>query len=450
MSLVMKFGGSSVADAARLAQVGELVTAAMPRRPLVVLSATGKTTNALVAAAEAAEAGRTEEALGLSAQVRRAHEAIAHELLGGVSPELESAFDALFGDLDSLLRAVAILAELSPRSRDAILSTGERLSTRLLSDHLGVPLLDARQLVHTDSRHGAARPDTEAIARSVQRLAVPALEEAGAAVTQGFIGSDTHGTTTTLGRGGSDYSASLLGAALGAEEVQIWTDVEGLLTCDPRVVPAAHSVPEVSAAEAAELAAFGANVLHPATIAPAMEAGAMVTVRHTQRPEGDFTTIRPGEVGTQAATAIAARGPVTLLNITSPRMLEHAGFMQRLFDVLGRHGVVVGLISTAEVSVSVTVEGEIDLDAVVREIGGFATVEVARDRVIVAVVGDRLRATRGLAARVFASLAPVANIEMISQGSNEINLSVVIRADERDDALRALHAGLFEGDQPAV
>lgn len=211
MSLVMKFGGSSVADAARLAQVGELVTAAMPRRPLVVLSATGKTTNALVAAAEAAEAGRTEEALGLSAQVRRAHEAIAHELLGGVSPELESAFDALFGDLDSLLRAVAILAELSPRSRDAILSTGERLSTRLLSDHLGVPLLDARQLVHTDSRHGAARPDTEAIARSVQRRAVPALEEAGAAVTQGFIGSDAHGTTTTLGRGGSDYSASLLG-----------------------------------------------------------------------------------------------------------------------------------------------------------------------------------------------------------------------------------------------
>lgn len=176
----------------------------------------------------------------------------------------------------------------------------------------------------------------------------------------------------------------------------------------------------------------------------------MVTVRHTQRPEGDFTTIRPGEVGTQSATAIAARGPVTLLNITSPRMLEHAGFMQRLFDVFGRHGVVVGLISTAEVSVSVTVEGEVDLDAVVREIGGFATVEVARDRVIVAVVGDRLRATRGLAAWVFASLAPVANIEMISQGSNEINLSVVIRADERDDALRALHAGLFEGDQPTV
>lgn len=444
MPLVMKFGGSSVADADRLRRVADLVRSSMGRTPLVVLSATGGTTNTLVAASHAAAAGRVEEALGLSADLRRRHEEIAVDLLGGVDAGLARTFDELFGDLDSLLRAVAILAELSPRSRDAILSTGERLSTRLLAAHTGFPLLDARDLVHTDSRHGAARPDTDAIAAAVAEIALPAIEASGAAITQGFIGSDPYGTTTTLGRGGSDFSASLLGAALHADEVQIWTDVEGVLTCDPRVVPSARSVHEVSAAEAAELAAFGANVLHPATIAPAMAGGATVTVRHTQRPEGEFTTIRPGAVSAQAATAIASRGPVTLLTVSSPRMLDHAGFMQRLFEVFGEHQVSIGLIATAEVSVSVTVEDEVDLEALLRDLGEFAEVEVARGRAIIAVVGDRLRATRGLAARVFSSLAPVANVELISQGANEINLSVVVRCDERDEALRALHAGLFE------
>lgn len=444
MPLVMKFGGSSVADADRLRRVADLVRSSMGQTPLVVLSATGGTTNTLVAASHAAAAGRVEEALGLSADLRRRHEEIAVDLLGGVDAGLARTFDELFGDLDSLLRAVAILAELSPRSRDAILSTGERLSTRLLAAHTGFPLLDARDLVHTDSRHGAARPDTDAIAAAVAEIALPAIEASGAAITQGFIGSDPHGTTTTLGRGGSDFSASLLGAALHADEVQIWTDVEGVLTCDPRVVPSARSVHEVSAAEAAELAAFGANVLHPATIAPAMAGGATVTVRHTQRPEGEFTTIRPGAVSAQAATAIASRGPVTLLTVSSPRMLDHAGFMQRLFEVFGEHQVSIGLIATAEVSVSVTVEDEVDLEALLRDLGEFAEVEVARGRAIIAVVGDRLRATRGLAARVFSSLAPVANVELISQGANEINLSVVVRCDERDEALRALHAGLFE------
>ncbi len=448
MPIVMKFGGSSVADADRLRCVAELVRAALPQRPLVVLSATGKTTNALVAAASAAAAGGSEEALEISRGLRERHEEIARDLLGGIDAELTATFDELFGDLDSLLRAVAILAELSPRSKDAILSTGERLSTRLLSAYMGLPLLDARSLVLTDSHHGAARPDTEAIASAVTRLAVPTLEEAGAAITQGFIGSDPSGTTTTLGRGGSDYSASLLGAALHVDEVQIWTDVEGVLTCDPRVVSQARSVHEVSAAEAAELAAFGANVLHPATIAPAMAAGAVVTVRHTQRPDGQFTTIRPGAVGQHAATAIAARGPVTLLTVNSPRMLDQAGFMQRLFEVFGEHQVNIGLIATAEVSVSVTVEGEVDLESLVADLGQFANVEVARDRTIIAVVGDRLKATRGLAARVFASLSPAVNIEMVSQGANEINLSVVVRTDERDAGLRALHAGLFEDQAP--
>ena len=444
MPIVMKFGGSSVADADRLRRAADLVRSSMGRTPLVVLSATGGTTNTLVSASHAAAAGRVEEALGLSTDLRRRHEEIAVDLLGGVDAGLARTFDELFGDLDSLLRAVTILAELSPRSRDAILSTGERLSTRLLAAHTGFPLLDARDLVHTDSHHGAARPDTNAIAAAVAEIALPAIEASGAAITQGFIGSDPHGTTPTLGRGGSDFSASLLGAALHADEVQIWTDVEGVLTCDPRVVPSARSVHEVSAAEAAELAAFGANVLHPATIAPAMAGGATVTVRHTQRPEGEFTTIRPGAVSAQAATAIASRGPVTLLTVSSPRMLDHAGFMQRLFEVFGEHQVSVGLIATAEVSVSVTVEDEVDLEALLRDLGEFAEVEVARGRAIIAVVGDRLRATRGLAARVFSSLAPVANVELISQGANEINLSVVVRCDERDEALRALHAGLFE------
>ena len=272
----------------------------------------------------------------------------------------------------------------------------------------------------------------------------PLLGAGRVVVTQGYIGATEEGLTTTLGRGGSDYSAALLGAALGASEVQIWTDVEGVLTCDPRIVPGALPIPELSFSEAAELAAFGAKVLHPATIQPAVEAKIPVTVRHTQKPDGRFTTIT-GEVHSgRSVTALASRGPITVLTVSSSRMLAQSGFLARLFEVFGRLGVSVDLVATAEVSVSLTIEADAPLKGLLKELSAFATVKVAEDRAIVAVVGERLKQTAGLGSRIFGALADI-NIEMISMGANEINLSLVVERRQEHETLRRLHAALIEG-----
>jgi len=450
MSRVMKFGGSSVADAACMRQVAALVKAALPHAPLVVLSAMGKTTNGLFAAATAAEAGRLEEALAGHAALQAAHRKAASDLFGRALPaDLDAAITALFGELEFLLRGVAMLRELSPRSMDAVASFGERLSTTIFAAHLraeGVDAtwVDARPIMRTDAQFGAAVPQVEFLRTEAQARLLPLLGPGRAGVTQGYIGATEEGLTTTLGRGGSDYSAALFGAAVGSEEVQIWTDVEGVLTCDPRIVPGALPIPELSFAEAGELAAFGAKVLHPATIQPAVEARIPVTVRHTLRPEGRFTTIT-GEVRTgRPVTALASRGPITVLTVTSTRMLAQSGFLARLFEVFARHQVSVDLIATAEVSVSLTVEAGAPLKKLLADLEAFAKVEVAEQRAIVAVVGERLKATPGLAGRAFAALGSI-NVEMISMGANEINLSLVLEKEHVPEALRRLHAALIEG-----
>jgi aspartate kinase len=449
MALVLKFGGSSVADAACMRQVAEIVQNALPRSPLVVLSAMGKTTNGLFAAAKFAEAGNLPEALATLDTLVSSHRLAAEDLLpSGLSVSLEPTLTGLFAELEMLLRGVALLRELSPRSMDAIAAFGERLSTTVFAAFLkakGTPSawLDARTVMRTDASFGAALPRVTEIEMATQIRLKPLLGPGRAVVTQGYIGATEDGLTTTLGRGGSDYSAALFGAALGAEEVQIWTDVEGVLTCDPRIVPGALPIPELSFAEAAELAAFGAKVLHPATIQPAVEARIPVTVRHTWLPEGRFTTIT-GQVRTgRPVTALASRGPITVLTATSSRMLDQSGFLARLFDVFARRGVSVDLIATAEVSVSLTVEVDAPIQALVSDLSGFATVAVAEDRAIVAVVGERLKATPGLAARTFTALGEI-NVEMISMGANEINLSLVLHRSLAEEALRRLHRALID------
>ncbi len=438
MTLVLKFGGSSVADAACMRQVAGLVRAALPEGPLVVLSAMGKTTDGLFEAARHAERGALDDALGSLSRIHERHASAAADL-GIESSVLEPAFQ----DLKLLLRGVALLRELSPRTLDAIASFGELLSTRLFAEAFDHAWFDAREVLRTDSRFGEGAPDTDAIASLCAEKLAPKLSAGKALITQGYIGATEEGLTTTLGRGGSDFTAALLGAALKATEVQIWTDVEGVLTADPRQVPGALPIPELGFQEAAELAAFGAKVLHPATIQPAVEAKIPVTVRHTGRPTGRFTTIS-GEVTTgRPVTALATRGPVTVLTVTSTRMLAQSGFLARLFEVFGRHGASVDLVATAEVSVSLTVEADAPLKALQKELSTFATASVAEHRAIVAVVGERLKRTPGISARAFAALQGI-NVEMISMGANEINLSLVVRAEEAAEAIRRLHGALIE------
>jgi aspartate kinase len=443
--IVMKFGGSSVADAACLREVAELVRQALPRGPLVVLSAAGKTTDALFAMAQRAESGDLIGALEAHRELMLKHRRIAEELFQENTPsDLEDAITELSGELELLLRGVALLHELSPRSLDAVASVGERLSTRLLAAFLGSPWFDARAVMRTDATFGCARPLPGELAELVGERLAPKLGPGRAVVTQGYIGATVEGLTTTLGRGGSDFSASLFGAALGADDIQIWTDVEGVLTCDPRLVPQAQPIPELSFAEAAELAAFGAKVLHPATVQPAVEAGIPVTVRHTRRPEGRFTTITGSVATGRPVTALATRGPVTVLTVSSARMLNQSGFLAKLFEVFARHRVSVDLIATAEVSVSLTVEGDTVLDELLAELSAFASVSAAPDRAIIAIVGERLKHTPGVTGRCFGALRDI-NVEMISLGANEINLSLVVRRDDAPAALSRLHRALIEG-----
>ena len=442
--IVMKFGGSSLADAGCMRQVGALVRERIDLAPLVVLSAVGGTTDVLFVMARSAREGDLAAAMASLASLGARHRRLAEELFEGSVPE--EVCTALADHLEELglrLRGIALLGELSPRSLDSITAFGERLSSLIFAHWIQAPCVDARQVLITDALFGEAQPKPEQIrARAAERIQ-PLLGPGLAVVTQGYIGGTVDGLTTTLGRGGSDYSAALFGAALGARELQIWTDVEGVLTCDPRIVPEAQPIAELSFAEAAELAAFGAKILHPATIQPAVEADIPVTVRHTQRPEGDFTTIT-GRVATgRPVTALASRAGLTVLTVSSTRMLQQPGFLAKLFDVFARHRVSVDLVATAEVSVSLTVDADVPLEPLLEELDAIATVSVVRDRALVAVVGERLKVTSGLAGRIFSALGDL-NVEMISMGANEINLSMVVAAADAPRALVQLHHALME------
>ena len=446
--LVLKFGGTSVADATRMRQAGTLVRNALPAAPVVVLSATAGTTNALLAAAEAAERGQVEQALRDATAIGEAHRTLAGDLLGPC-PTLNTEIDAYVHEATLLLRGVGLLRELSPRSRDVIASFGERLATLIFAAHLrqegvSVARLDAREFIRTDHEFGKARPNRIAIRTLCAEHIAPQMGAKRAVVTEGFMGSTAEGVTTTLGRGGSDFTAALLAEALHAAELQIWTDVEGVYTADPRLVPGAQPIAQLSFGEAAELAAFGAKVLHPATIQPAVSAGIPVTVRDTMRPDGRYTTIQAEVETGRSVTAIASRTGITVITVTSSRMLLQSGFLARLFEVFGRHEVDVDLVATAEVSVSLTVDGEVGLKPLIAELSEFSTVSVSEGRAVAAVIGEQLKATAGVGTKIFGALTDI-NVEMISMGANEINLSLVVEASDLAEVVGRLHGELFSG-----
>lgn len=449
MTIVMKFGGTSVGDAAAFQRAAHLVEAALPRAPLVVLSAMAGVTNALFEAAASAQRGDLERALAIHAELKERHDAAGRLLFDGAIPaSLRADLERCFAQLEVLLKGVAMLRELSARSQDAIVGTGELLSSSLFAELLKARGLesewfDARAAMITDARFGQARPKLHDLREHVRDVLLPRLRPGRAVVTQGYIGATEDQLMTTLGRGGSDYSAALFGAALRSAEVQIWTDVEGVMTCDPRVVKAARPIAQLSFSEAAELAAFGAKVLHPATIQPAVEASIPVTVRHTFKPDGAFSTITAKPNVERAVTALAARGPITVLTVTSSRMLAQAGYLARLFEIFGRLEVSVDLVATAEVSVSLSIDGDAPLDALIVELEKIARVEVARDRSIVSVIGERLKNSPWVPAKVFATLADL-SVEMISLGANEINLSLVVKKEQAAEALVRLHRALIE------
>lgn len=434
---VLKFGGTSVGIPSHCERALEIVAACRAADPVVVVSALSGVTNTLVDLCR--ERSRRPELLAKLEERHLAHARALGVPLDVVAPRLAS----LRAD-PALLRTEALLRA----ERDRILAYGERLAAALFAAALTVRGFPARA-VHageaglvTDDHFGQAHPLPEA----PERLRASFREGAGIAVFTGFIGSTRDGRTTTLGRGGSDYSAAYIGAALGADEIQIWTDTSGMLSADPRVVPEARPVPRLSFAEACELAYFGAKVLHPKTLLPAMERGVPVRILNTARPED------PGSLITSDAEAhsegwrvksIASKSGITAVTIASTRMLLAHGFLARVFEVFGRHHVVVDLVTTSEVSISVTVDDTSRLPQALAELQSIGQVEVREGLAVVAVVGEGAPTQVGLAGHVFTLLGGVGvPVEMISQGASRVNLSFVVAESHAARVVKLLHRGL--------
>jgi aspartate kinase len=453
--IVMKFGGTSVGSAERIAQAATLIAERRGRRPLVVVSAMAGVTDRLIRGARLALA-RDPAAEGVVSELGRRHESAAASLLpeGGVERRRVLGHVAsVLAELHVLLTGVHYLEELTPRSLDAIAGLGERLSFELVAGALaarGVPAraVDARQVLVTDAGFGRASPLLEETASRLREHVAPLLEQGVVPVLPGFIGATRDGVATTLGRGGSDWSAALFGSLLGAEEIQIWTDVDGMLTVDPRVVPAARVLPELSFAEAAELAYFGAKVLHPATIKPAVEKGIPVRVLNTLNPGAPGTLIleRAGGEG-GAPRALAFKKGITVVLVKEPRMLMAHGFVARVFEAFARQRVAVDLIATSEVSISLSVDDATALPELARELAELGEVQVLAGMAIVSVVGRGFVKQPGLAARIFEALREV-NVVMISFGASDVNLSFVVAEADAERAVRLLHKAFFE--TPAI
>jgi aspartate kinase len=451
----MKFGGTSVADTDAITRLASLVRRQIDsqkkgdRPPVVIVSALSGITDRLLAAARLAETGDAESAAASIREAEERHIAVASGVTTGENRSLAVAevhheFEGLVG----LVRALAVLREVSPRSLDAAVAAGELASSRIVARALnekGIPAawIDARTIVVTDVEHTGAAPDMSATAARAQQHLVPLAAQGQVVVMGGFIGATPAGVTTTLGRGGSDYSGAIVGASLDVDEIQIWTDVDGMLTADPRIVAAPYVVPRLSFAEASELAYFGAKVLHPSTILPAVSKNIPVRILNSRRPDNPGTLITAESGSAQGQlTAIACKRNVTVIDITSTRMLMAHGFLRRLFEVFERFRTAVDVVTTSEVSVSVTVDDTRRIEAILDSLRNFADASCERQMAIICAVGENLRADPTLFGRAVTALDRVP-LRLVSQAASRRNITFVLRDSDVPHAMMRLHETFF-------
>jgi aspartate kinase len=459
MNLVlMKFGGTSVEDASAIQRTARIVQGRIDngQRPVVVVSAMAKVTDQLLVAAKSAGLGDRADALAISSGLRRRHldtaaQLVPAERMGEFAPWIHNQFEAL----DEILRGLAAVGELTQRTNDLVISYGERLSSSMVAEaflNCGIPSaqVDARECVITDGQHGRAIPNDDAIDERCPRLLGPLLEQGRVPVLGGFIGSTLEGATTTLGRGGSDFTAALIGGAMQADAIEIWTDVDGVMTTDPRICPDALRVKTISFEEAAELAYFGAKVLHPATILPAVKKNIPVLVLNSRNPGNEGTRITAmAPQGRSPFKSIAAKRRLTIIDLVASRMLMSHGYMRAIFEVFDRHKCAVDMVSTSEVSVSLTVDSSERLPEIAAELAKLGDVKYEGRKALVCLVGGNIRGQNGIAAQVFHAVRHV-NVRMISQGASEINMSFMIEEDDVDEAVRSLHAAFFADPDPEI
>ena len=452
---VMKFGGTSVEDAGAIERTATIVAGRRTQgtQPIVVVSAMAKVTDQLLLAAATAARGEREAALAISERLLARHTAVAVEL--GISHDW---LPVEFAALDEILRGLSAVGELTPRINDMIVSYGERLSSRMIALYFALPQhngldgvhVDARRCIITDAAHMRAIPNDERIEEQLRKLVLPYSDAGKTVVMGGFIGSTEAGVTTTLGRGGSDFTAALVGGGIGAEAIEIWTDVNGIMTTDPRIVPGALRVRNISFEEAAELAYFGAKVLHPATILPAVKKNIPVLVLNSRNPSNEGTRIQAlAPPCRNPVKSIAAKKRLTIVDVVASRMLMTHGYMKAIFDIFDKHKCVVDMVSTSEVSVSLTVDSNEALPAIAADLSKLADVKYEGRKALVCLVGEDIRGHSGVAARLFNAIRHI-NVRMISQGASEINMSFMIDEDDVEEAMRSLHAEFFSDPDPAI
>jgi aspartate kinase len=456
--VVMKFGGTSVEDATAINRTAGIVRGRRDKglTPIVVVSAMSKVTDQLLAAAGAAGRGDRTGALAITARLRNRHLETATAL---VSPEtigeLGKWIELEFCGLDEVLRGLAAVGELTPRISDMIVSAGERLSSRIIAEafsHRGLDAIhiDARSCIITDGQHGRAIPQDALIEQRLKEYVLPHAMENRICVMGGFIGSTEKGVTTTLGRGGSDFTAALVGGALDAGAIEIWTDVNGIMTTDPRICPNALRVKTISFEEAAELAYFGAKVLHPATILPAVKKNIPVLVLNSRNPENEGTRIIALAPHCRSPfKSIAVKRRLTIIDVVASRMLMSHGYLKAIFDVFDKHKCPVDMVSTSEVSVSLTVDSNEKLPEISADLSYLADVKYEGRKALICMVGENIRGQHGIAARVFQAIRHV-NVRMISQGASEINMSFMVEEDDAEEAIRSLHDEFFADPDPEI
>jgi aspartate kinase len=441
--IVMKFGGTSVEDAAAMDRSANIVGQQLSRKPFVVVSALGGATNNLLEAGTLAARGEAAKAMALADRLEKRH------------TELLPPTGEYFVRLRELLKALNAIGEFSPRTQDLVASYGEALSSLIFVDRmrkLGFDAVhvDARQCMITDDHFGKASPLMDLTTDRLEKAARPHLNAGRVLVMGGYIGSTAAGVTTTLGRGGSDYSAAIAGAALNAEEIQIWTDVDGMMTTDPRIVPNACKVREISFDEASELAYFGAKVLHPLTVLPAVEKNIPVYILNSRKPTGTGTRItREARPCRNLIKSIAVKRDITVLTVSSSRMLMAHGFLKALFDVFDRHRTSVDMVATSEVSVSLTLDNVSSLDAIVEDLRQLGEVQITSKAALICLVGNNLKYTPGVARRAFGSLSDI-NILMVSHGASNINFSFIVDEKDATTTIQRLHADFFGEIDPEV
>jgi aspartate kinase len=452
----MKFGGTSVEDPAAIRRTAAIVAGrvALGKQPVVVVSAMAKVTDQLLRAAAIAVQGDRIGALAISSRLRSRHRDTAAALVKD-SAALINRIDEKFDSLDEILRGLAAILELTPRISDLVASNGELLSSRIVAAafrELGIDAVhaDARKIIVTDSQFQKAVPQDIVIEKRAPEKLLPLIAQGKVPIMGGFIASNEAGISTTLGRGGSDFTAALVGGALQAEAIEIWTDVDGIMSADPRVCPDALRVKVISFEEAAELAYFGAKVLHPATILPAVRKNIPVLVLNSRNPSCEGTRITSLAPHCKSPfKSIAVKKKLSIIDVVASRMLMTHGYMKSIFDIFDKHQCPVDMVSTSEVSVSLTVDSNQKLPAIAADLGQLADVKYEGGKALVCMVGDDIRGQSGIAAQVFNAIRHI-NMRMISQGASEINMSFMIEEDDADEAVRSLHAAFFQDPDPAI